>query len=662
MGVRLVIHNFETDGMDDFTGTHNHDDLLHRDWVDQHPIYAITGLQEVLNTIEDNIISITNLIQDNNLNVRNDLKTYTDTEISNLHTQIDTQINDLNVIDHIKDTKSIDLDYDSATNTLKADVIVYNDPANTNSLIITNDGLYVPKLVTQDTDTITWSSVSHGEPLSRLLINSIRFSHNNTNNNMYDASEANAWYFDDSLESFIQPKNANTYNGFVTNDFYDYYRHTVEISSSDSDSDVNGIILGFMFDENNNPHTLSALIQRGSDFGSWNFAIYYNFYLPRQILIASYTIPNSSNGWSDKHITLYAVKNKNIVSVSVTDWNYNNTLTNIDDAALIPFARTYSFDLSDYSWGHYFNGKVRYGYSNISQADSSFSKIFFDSKDQRAAQDVFANIKVQNTPHNAIQVNNNGLFVQKFLISEEEDNALSHKEDGYYVKATPMDISDQRLNGLEEPSDGEYYVHKSHSFIDVDQTNHNFELGDFIYYDYRTNLYQKATAIDSFDINIVGMVSYIYDNNKFEYVCSGFVETDLFNTDHDFVQGMPLYISDTNPGKVTQEQPDISKTVGYPVADLGLIISIERGIQYSKEAQIGDFKTSANDYNVRSDGFIKIKENIDYRLSLVSALLQKTNLHNYTSINQENNTMQFININDLYKDVPDGLNLFVKAF
>jgi hypothetical protein len=51
MGVRLVVHNFEVDEMD-YTGTHNHDDLLHRDWVDQHPIYAITGLQEVLNTIE----------------------------------------------------------------------------------------------------------------------------------------------------------------------------------------------------------------------------------------------------------------------------------------------------------------------------------------------------------------------------------------------------------------------------------------------------------------------------------------------------------------------------------------------------------------------------------------------------------------------------------
>lgn len=424
MGVRLVIHNFEVDEMD-YTGTHNHDDLLHRDWVDQHPIYAITGLQEVLNTIETNLINITNLINSNNINV----------------------------IDKIIDTESIDLTYNQATKSLKADVIIYDDPEGTNSLVCTSDGLYVPKLVTKDTDTITWNSVSQGESL--------------------------------------------------------------------------------------------------------------------------------------------------------------------------------------------------------------------------AAQDIFANVKIQEEPHNAIQVNENGLFVQEFLVSPDANNALSHHDNGYYVKATAMstamNIADQRLNGLEQLSSGEYYVHKSHSFIDVTQTNHKFIVGDFIYYDNITNLYQKAIAKDDFCINIVGMVSYIYDTNKFEYVCSGFVETDLFTEENGYVQGMPLYISDSYAGQVTQEQPDISKAVGYPVADLGLIISIERGIQYEQEAQIGDFKTSANDYTIRSDGFIKIAENIDYKLSLINKLLDNVDdnfKEQYLIINETNNVLNFTNVKDLYEsnNVPDGLNLFIKAF
>ena len=666
MGVRLVIHNFEVDEMD-YTGTHNHDDLLHRDWVDQHPIYAITGLQEVLNTIEVNLINITNLINENDIAVRNDLKQYTDTKVTVLGNTINARIDDLNVIDKIIDTESVDLTYNEVTNSLKADVIIYDDPDGTNSLVCTSDGLYVPKLVTKDTDTITWDSVSQGESLAELFENGIRFSHNGTNNNMYNATEANAWYWDNSLESFVQPKNTATYNGFITQNFYDYYKHTVRLYSADSDNDPNGVIIGFAFDDNGHPHTLSVILQRGNNFGSFRFALYYNFYLPNQTLIANYTLANSSGGWSGKSITLYITKNKNLVTASATPWNYNNTVTSIEEAELLPFEHTLSIDLNDYSWGHFFAGKVRYGYSNISQAKSSFGKVFFYSKDQHAAQDIFANVKIQEEPHNAIQVNENGLFVQEFLVSPDANNALSHHGNGYYVKATAMNIANQRLNGLEQPSSGEYYVHKSHSFIDVTQTSHGFIVGDFIYYDNRTNKYQKATAIDSFDINIVGMVSYIYDENKFEYVCSGFVETDLFNTANGYVQGMPLYITEDEPGKVTQEQPDISKAVGYPVADIGLIISIERGIQYGQESSIGDFKSSANDYNIRSDGFIKVAEHIDYKLSLVNKLLDKvdnTFKENYLIINETDNILNFKNIEMLYENnnVPVGLNLFIKAF
>jgi hypothetical protein len=230
-----------------------------------------------------------------------------------------------------------------------------------------------------------------------------------------------------------------------------------------------------------------------------------------------------------------------------------------------------------------------------------------------------------------------------------------------------MSIADKRLNGLEQPATGEYYVHKSHSFIDVTQANHEFIIGDFIYYDNRTNLYQKAIAKDDFDINIVGMVSYIYDANKFEYVCSGLVETDLFTEDNGYVQGMPLYISDLHAGKVTQEQPDISKAVGYPIANIGLIISIERGIQYSQEAQIGDFKCSANDYNIRSDGYIKVAENIDFKMSTVHKLLDHVDQEfqdQYIIIDTINNILKFQNVDSLYdaQKVPVGLNLFVKAF
>ena len=662
MGVRLVVHNFIVDEMD-YTGTHNHDDLLHRDLADQHPIYAITGLQEVLNTIETNILNISTTI----LEKEAACNQYTDSRISSLSTTINSRIDGLNILNDVIDTYGIDLTYNFTTKKLKADVIVYNDPDDTNSLVLTSDGLYVPKLITKDTDTITWDSTSEGESLEEIFLNGIKFSHYKTNNNLYRPSDANAWRWDSTLNSFIQPENTDTYNGFITKDFYDKYKHTVRLISTNNDDDLNGIILGFVFDENGYPQTLSALIQKGVDFGNYTFAIYYNYYLPEQTLIANYNLTNTTGGWSGDHITLYATKSKNLLTVSATSWNYDNQLDNITDAADLPFEHTFEIDLNDYSFGRFFKDKVRYGYSNQSQPYSYFDHVFFYSKDQRSSQDVFANVKIVENENNAIETSSDGLFVQKFLISQEPENALKQLEDGYFVKDIAMFVSNTRLNGLIHEGDSYYYVHKSHSFITVEQEYHEFIVGDFIYYDYRTDKYQKASAIDSFDINIVGMVSYVQDESNFEYVCSGFVETDLFNTEHQYVQGMPLYISDTEPGKVTQQQPDISKAVGYPVAEIGVIISIERGIQYGQEANIGDFKTSANDYNIRSDGFIKIKDNIEYKLSLVQKLVNTLDydfLSTYTIVDYTNNRFQFKNSEQLYEyeGVVTGLNLFIKAF
>ena len=128
-----------------------------------------------------------------------------------------------------------------------------------------------------------------------------------------------------------------------------------------------------------------------------------------------------------------------------------------------------------------------------------------------------------------------------------------------------------------------------------------------------------------------------------------------------------MYISDTEPGHVVQEQPDISKTVGYPIENIGLIISIERGIQYNQEASIGDFKTSANTYNVRSDGFIRVVEDVDYKQTLIERLLNAlddTFKSTYMVFNDTEQTVRFINTNNLYliNQVPKGLNLFIKAF
>lgn len=659
MGVRLVRYTRSNSGLID---ARDHDELINRDLMNQHPIYAITGLQEVLNILEDSNYDLSQLLlqKEAALNKRIDdiLK-----DIEEINKMLAT-IADLNVIKNVEDTYSVNLDYNETTKALKADVRVFTDKDDTNAIQVLADGLYVPKTMTEDTSTITWSIESLGETLEEIYQNGIRFSHNkNSWSNVYSAAEANAWYWDNNLKSFVQPENTSYFTGFVTQNFYDYYTHTVQLRSTDSDNDVNGVVIAFVFDENGNPHTLTALCERVGWAGIQNWALVYDFYLPdQQILFRTGNGPGGvapgnagSSGWNKmgNGITVRVTKFKNIITAACSNWNS----TAINEKTKI------TIDLNNYSWGHLFQGNVRYGYCNLSQAKSFFQNIDFLSDNSASAEKFLATVKISEEPGNEIVVKEDGIYAPEFVVSAEPGNALSKKDNGYYVEG--MIISKQADNAIQKLEDG-LYVRDHSNIRAVTQSAHGFIVGDFIYY-HPFNKYQKASAVDDYDANIVGMVTKVIDVNNFEYQWSGFYKTDLFTDDNGFSQGMPLYISDTEAGKTTQEQPDISKAVGYPVENVGLVISIERGIQYNMEASIGDFKTSANTYNVRSDGFIRVVADVEYKQSLVERLLESLDedfKNNYMVFNEVNQTVSFINVELLYSinDVPTGLNLFMKAF
>ena len=666
MGVRLIKYNRNTTNTQDGVIFNDHDELYNRDLKNQHPIYAITGLQEVLNVLEDNITETNRLLieKDKATNARIDAILLDIEAIQKDIENIYDIISKLNIIKDVEDTFTVDLNYDTTTKILKADVKVYEDTKNdSNAIQVLADGLYVPKTLTEDSNTVTWSVKSLGESLDEIFNNGIRFSHNrNSWNNINNTSEANAWYWDNSLQSFVQPKNTETFTGFVTQNFYDYYTHTVTLRSTNSDNDNNGVVIGFVFDEYGRPHTLSAICSR-RDTNIKDWALIYDYMLPdQQILFTSGngingTIPGGagSNGWNNfgSGITITVTKNKNLITATCSNWN--STVLNENTKI--------SIDLNDYSWGYLFQGPVRYGYCNYSQAYSFFQNIDFVSLNQATTSLLIASVKISKETGNAIIEKNDGIYAPAFIISPDDNNALVKKSNGYYVEG--LQISKETDNCLKKLSDG-LYVRDQSNTKTVTQTAHGFSIGDFIYY-HPINKYQLAAAIDDYDSNIVGMVTKIIDINTFEYMWSGFYATDIFNSSNGYTQGMPLYISDVDPGKVTQVQPDISKAVGYPVENIGLIISIERGIQYNQEASIGDFKTSANTYNVRSDGFIRIVEDVDYKQTLIERLinaLDDTFKSTYMVFNDTEQTVRFINTDDLYisNSVPDGLNLFIKAF
>lgn len=647
MGVRLV--KFDRYGNSN-NYSYDHNDLINRDMMNQHPIYAITGLQEVLNILEDSIEDLNQYIVNNianNIEVR---LAKAEKDIQDLYDDIMTHL-----IRDVISTYSIKFEYNTNNQTLKSHVKLFNHSTNAIQLLAT--GLYVPPIDTTDTNTITWNRITHGYTPTEITSTGIKISHYITSwHPQYSEDDCDAWSYASNLINVT--KHTSSMTGIVTAKYFDYYTHNVQISSTSADDDVLGVIIGYVLDKNGAPHTLSIVLDRQTTDNS--YSLWYDYMLPdaERILIRGNGLTGTkpdgvqTGNWNVvNNITVEIYKEGNIVKIKASNWG---TVTLNDDTEM-------TVDLDDYEWGEKFSGDVRYGYLAMSQF-GSFKLNKFEARNEPSTNEFKANVKVANDVQNAIVARNDGLFVQKFNISKVAGNGLVLKSDGYYVQTA---ISKQPDNSLVMLSDG-YYVRDYRNIRTVTQTKHGFAVGDFIYY-HPFDKYQKALGLDDYDINIVGMVTKVINANSFEYQWSGFFQTDLFNQVNGFVQGMPVYISDEDPGKVVQKQPDISKAVGYPVENIGIIISIERGIQYNQEASIGDFKVSANTYNVRSDGFLRIVSGVEYKQSLAQRLLTSVDANfkaAYMTLNNSKGTFSFINTDALYTQnkVPDGMNLFIKAF
>lgn len=662
MGVRLVMFDkaFAAVNGTNVPDLNDHNLLTNRDMKNQHPIYAISGLQDVLNNLED-------LIRDTNVLVLQ-IQQWCYDNIGKLQKEfkdLKDYVDSLPWIEDTLNTDSVTLTYDKKNHTLKADVNIY--PDDNNSIQSLYGGLFVPKVLTENTNTVMWHAESSGESLEDIFNHGERFSHRS--NSWSDHSltaEENTWYWDASRQSFVQPMNTDSYNGFITMEKYDRYVHTVTITSTDGDDDMNGIVVGHTIDGSGNPHTLTACVSKRGVLNGNTWALVYDYALPDEKILFTRgnctggTVPgnNLHQSWSSDEITVTVTKEDNIVKIACSDWN-SNTINEYTEITI---------DLNDYSWGNLFLGKVKYGYSNHSQANSYFKDVYFKSREISEYNTFKAYVRISEEPGNGIKEKNDGIWSEEFKASKEADNILQKKDDGWYVK-NPLNVvvSPKQGNQIQQLTDGLYVPPQD--FInrrEAIQTNHGFSIGDFVYY-HPDGSYKLAKGIDDYDANIVGMVVEVKDANTFSYQWSGFFQTDLFNKVNGFVQGMPVYISDEFPGKTTQQQPDISKAVGYPVENIGIIISIERGIQYNQEASVGDFKVSANNYNVRSDGYIRIIEDVDYKMSMIVKLTEALTddfKNRYMSYDSENGLMTWKNVSELYsqQDVSAGMNLFIKAF
>ena len=373
MGVRLVKY-----GVINGTGTYNHDELYNRDLPDQHPISAITGLEDRLK-------------------------------------QIDINIKNASGIENITNTSSLTLKYDKTTRTLTGNVNIFK--SEDNALVVKTSGLYVDKYLDvelEDTKSIHLTMEGKGETLKTMYDSGTRFAHNGSWNNIANTSEANAWYYDSTLQSIVQPKNTSTFTGFISTVKYRTYTHRATLKSTDSDNDCIGLVIAYALDDSGNPHTLSLVVNKGgeSHVGNYYYALIYDKSLPdEQVLFKkgnkiNGTIPgnHTTSGWNSNTITLEVNKAGSTITCAAS--NYGTTTINQNTLIEI--------DLDDYSWGYLFRGKTQYGYCAQSQPKSYYQNIYFSSKGPLKAEAI---ISKQN--NNMLEILNDGLYANIDLAIEE---------------------------------------------------------------------------------------------------------------------------------------------------------------------------------------------------------------------------------------------------
>lgn len=480
MGVRLVKHGVAADG-----GTYDHNKLENRDLPDQHPISSITGLQEELNKIGINV----------------------------------------------EDTVSVDLEINEETKVLTADVKIFN--SKDNAIQTRNTGLFVdkyPDIETQDTDSIHLYQEGKGETLEQMYNNGNVFSHNGGNKNIANETEAEAWYFDTELDSFVQPRNTTTFTGFVSNIKYKTYTHRATLRSFDADNDANGLVIAYVLDEFGNPHTLSCIINKGgeSHAGNWFYVLVYNRELSGEKIIEKGVMSNGhdTGGWIENFITMEVFKAGNAIECGISDWNsYDinlNTIINID--------------LDNYEWGHYFTGYVQYGYCNQSQANSYFSDIYFDGK---------------------------GPLKADIILSPDESNGLEIRENGLYC--------------------GGGHGSGNSSVLRINQIKHGLTLGCAVYLK-EDGTYDKAFAENSERIEVIGVITEVKDDDNFVITIIGEFKTDLYS---DYPNGTVLYLSDKpdNIGMLISEPTSYIKPIATKI-ESGILINIQRANSYSLDESI----------------------------------------------------------------------------
>ncbi len=114
----------------------------------------------------------------------------------------------------------------------------------------------------------------------------------------------------------------------------------------------------------------------------------------------------------------------------------------------------------------------------------------------------------------------------------------------------------------------------------LNQSNHNFVVGDWVYKNQTSGLYTKSLALDADTSEVLGLVSAVPDIDTFNIVTSGFTEVATV-----LPNGAPLFLHPTVAGQATNIKPstNVQKNLGF-VLDGFLFVAIGISIELTSGA------------------------------------------------------------------------------
>lgn len=119
------------------------------------------------------------------------------------------------------------------------------------------------------------------------------------------------------------------------------------------------------------------------------------------------------------------------------------------------------------------------------------------------------------------------------------------------------------------------------NFTEIAQHNHDFQIGDALYYNVKKQVFDKAIAINNVESEVCGVVSEIKDIDTFVLVTNG----EIITSRYDFKVNTILYLSDARPGKLVSIGPkDIVKQIATKTTD-GIMVNIQRGFKTTNNQQ-----------------------------------------------------------------------------